>query len=287
MMPFETSFELPLITATMVQSELQKIPLCKATGTDGLSPRILKIAASAISSSVARLINHCITTHSFPSLWKLARVNPIYKGSGSKENIDNYRPISVLPVLSKVYERHIFNALSDYLKENNILYSQQSGFHQRYSTDTALIRLIDQILFDLDKDNVTGLIFVDYSKAFDLVDHRILVKKLMAYGLCGDEIKLFDNYLSGRSQYVIVDGFKSTVRNVSLGVPQGSVLGPLLFLLFVNDLPSAIHHSIVDAYADDTTFTSSSHYNDILQIQSNLQNDMNNLHNWSENNRMI
>ena len=115
---------------------------------------------------------------------------------------------------------------------------------------------------------MSGLIFVDYSKAFDLVDHRILVKKLMAYGLCGDEIKLFDNYLSGRSQYVIVDGFKSTVRSIFLGVPQGSILGPLLFLLFVNDLPSAIHHSIVDAYADDTTFTSSSHYNDILQIQS-------------------
>ena len=133
------------------------------------------------------------------------------------------------PILSKIYERQIFNALSGYLKENNLLYSLQSGFRQRYSTDTALIRLIDQILFDLDKDNVSGLIFVDYSKAFDLIDHRILVKKLMAYGLCGNEIKLFDSCLSGRSQYVIVDGFKSTESNVSCGVPQGSVLGPYCF----------------------------------------------------------
>ena len=127
----------------------------------GLGARTLKIAAPAISLSLSRLINHCIDMGTFPSAWKTAKVTPIYKGKGSKDDKNNYRPISVLPLLSKILEKHVHQALYSYMRKNNLLYTLQSGFRRCYSTETALIRLTDQLLSDMDNDQVSGLVFVD------------------------------------------------------------------------------------------------------------------------------
>ena len=121
----------------------------------------------------------------------IAKVTPIFKNQGSVEHKQNYRPISVLPILSKLYERHLYEALYSHLSNNNFLYGLQSGFRKRHSTETALIRLLDQILLDLDKNHVTGVVFVDYSKAFDLIDHQLLLQKLSAYGVDDTSVRRF------------------------------------------------------------------------------------------------
>ena len=228
------------------------MPSHKAAGSDGLVARILKIAAPAISLPLSRLINHCIDTGTFPSAWKTAKVTPIYKGRGSKDDKNNYRPISVLPLLSKIFEKHVHQALYSYMRNNNLLYSLQSGFRRSYSTKATLIRLTDQLLSDMDQDQISGPVFVDYKKAFDLIDHDILLSKLEAYGIASKELMLLTNHLKGRRGSVVIGGVQSEYRLITHGVPQGSVLGPLLFIIFVNDLPNSVSQSTVDIYTDDT-----------------------------------
>ena len=223
-----------------------------------MSARLLRIAAPAIADSLLKLINFCIEKQTFPTKWKVGKVTPIYKGQGNRDNKNNYRPITALPILSKQLEKHISDHLCDFLKENALLHRFQSGFRKFHSTETALIRLIDQLLFDLDGNRAAGLVFIDYKKAFDLIDHGLLLEKLKAYGMCDNELELLRSYLSGRTQYVCINGRHSSSRTVSAGVPQGSILGPILFLLFINDLLSAAQHSTVDIYLYDTTLSLSS-----------------------------
>ena len=254
----ESALNIPYITNKEVAEILVSIPPHKATGDDGISAKLLRIAANSISNSLRGLINHCIVTATFPCKWKIAKVTPIFKGQGSKDEKCNYRPISVLPIISKVFEKHICKSFYEHLKSNDMLHKLQSGFRKSHSTETALIRLVDQLFFDLDENKVTGLVFIDYKKAFDLINHDILLARLCGYDIGERDLKLIGNYLTGRSQYVNIDGTLSQSKPVHLGVPQGSVLGPLLFLVFINDLPTAVGHSVVDIYADDTTLSYSS-----------------------------
>ena len=152
----------------------------------------------------------------------------------------------MLPILSKLFEKRICDHLCDFLEENTLLHRFQSGFRKFHSTETTLIRLVDQLLFDLDKNRASGLVFIDYKKAFDLIDHGLLLEKLKAYGVRDNDLELLRSYLRGRTQYVHINGCHSSPRTVSAGVPQGSILGPILFLLFINDLPSAAQHSTID-----------------------------------------
>ena len=156
---------------------------------------MLKLAAPIIAPSIAKLINHSFNTASFPQRWKTAKVFPLFKG-GDSEDLNNYRPISVLPVLSKVIERHVHDSLSRYLCENNLIYSKQSGFRKLHSTETALIRIIDELLFNLDNNCVSGMILIDYCKAFDMVDHVILLYKLHAYAWFRQHIIIVVSILS-------------------------------------------------------------------------------------------
>ena len=194
----------------------------------------------------------------------------------------------MLPILSKLLEKHICEHMYGFLQQRNLLYRLQSGFRKRHSPETALIRLTDQWLLDLDKNRVAGLIFVDYKKAFDLIDHQVLLNKLHSYGIRGDKLNLLQDYLSNRWQYVNIDGFRSSSIEVKRGVPQGNILGPIFFLLFINDLPSEVLHSEVDIYADDITFSHSVEV-DLAPtaIETALQLDLGGIASWSNTNKMI
>ena len=216
----------------------------------------------------------------------MAKVIPVYKNQGNELDKQNYRPISILPILSKIYERHIHDSLYMHLLSNELLYGLQSGFRRCHSAETALVR-INQILFNLDKNNITGLLCTEYSKAFDLMNHEILLVKLKAFGVVDNNLSLFHSYLSDR-QYVFVNGCKSSPSNITYGIPQGIILGPLLFIAFINDLPSVIFYSTVDTYADYTTFSISFHcLQGTTVVQNNLQQDIDSLCEWPKQSQMV
>ena len=250
------AFPIPPIAEADVFGYLLKIDSNKSTGVDGISSRMLKLAAPIIAPSITKLINLSFSLNVFPSRWKTAKVTPIFK-SGDPTDVTNYRPISVLPILSKIAERHVHNAVYSFLCENDLIYIRQSGFRSKHSTETALIKIIDDLLFNLDNDRVSGTVLVDYRKAFDMIDHTLLLKKLEVYGLSRDSLQWFTSYLKDKRQFVKLGDKQSSVAIVRHGILQGSILGPLLFIAFINDLPLYVISSRIDLNADDTTLISS------------------------------
>ena len=187
----------------------------------------------------------------FPSVLKTAKVVPVFK-KDSKLNYSNYRPISLLSNIEKMLEKLMYKRLYAFLDYNNIIYDLQFGFRQQYSTSHALINITENIRKALEDGNIGCGVFVDLQKAFDTVDHQILLAKLNHYGIRGVSNDWFKSYLSIHNQYVSINGYESGVAAINCSVPQGSVLGPLLFLLYINDLNQAIKFCKVRHFADDT-----------------------------------
>ena len=201
-----------------------------------------------------------------PNDLKTARVVPIYK-KNDKTNAGNYRPVSVLSIVSKIMEKAVYIQVEKYLIDNNLLYDLQSGFRSGYSTDTCLIHLTDYIHKQSDCGNYTGLVMLDLQKAFDTVDHSILCNKLDAIGFNSSSVQWFKSYLSDRQQLVDINGTHSSPSEITCGVPQGSILGPLLFLLYVNDMQAAVSCKLL-LYADDSALIVSG--KDITVIETEL-----------------
>ena len=222
-----------------------------AAGCDHIQPKIVKAVAPFIAYPLNDLINLSISTGVFPDKLKIARVTPIFK-SGDKTNLNNYRPISVLPFFSKIFEKAMYNRLMEYIEENNLINEKQYGFRQRRSTYMALIDLIDSITEHIENKKFCMGVFIDLSKAFDTLDHEILLGKLEQYGIRGIAHLWFKSYLSDRQQLVQFGDIKSTFNSIRCGVPQGSILGPLLFLLYINDIANIVNDCEVIMFADDT-----------------------------------
>ena len=192
--------------------------------------------------------------------------------------MDNYRPISVISAIAKVFERIVYNQLSTYLSENNILSQHQSGFRSFHSTVTALLEATDNWAFNIDRAYVNAVVFLDLKKAFDTANHPILLSKLSSYGVKGNAYDLLASYLDKRTQKCAVNGVLSKSCTLTCGIPQGTILGPLLFLLYINDLPNCLSVSQPRMYADDTHLTYAD--NDICSIEASLNQDLSNINRW-------
>ena len=260
---------------------LRTLDVNKATGPDGISPRLLKETAHQIAPSLSTLFNRSLDSGSLPEEWKLANIITVFK-KGDKSFVENYRPISLICVPSKVFERCVLNKLRDHLLQ--LLNLSEHGFTPGRSCTTQLVEVLNYIGSLLDSGKQTDVIFMDMSKAFDKVSHAALVNKLANYGIRGSLLNWFSHYLHGRQQRVTTLGATSSKKTVSSGVPQGSILGPILFLLYVNDLPDAVENSKVACFADDTKIFRCV---DSISDAALLQSDLSNLENWSTSSGLV
>ena len=250
----------------------------KATGLDGISARLLRECPDLISESLTLIFNRSINTGIFPDEWKYAKVIPIHQ-HGKRNCTDNYRPISIIPVVAKVFERIIYNQLSLFFCENRLLNNCQSGFRGLHSTVTALLEATNEWAYNIDSGKINAVMFLDLKKAFATVDHEILLGKLKLYGVHGIAVNWFRSYLNNRKQRCYVNGhLSSNYRFMHCGVPQGTILGPLLFLIYINDLPNCLSHSRARMFADDTHMTYSS--NNINDINMYFNEDLLNVSEW-------
>ena len=245
--PSEASacFTSVITTTATVRRHLKKLPTCKASGPDGITNRVLKALAPSIAFPLCHIFNMSFTTGIFPSAWKTAKVIPVFK-KGSRNEPANHRPISLLPCVSKVCERIFYDHL--YRHVSPFLSPAQSGFRKGDSTSLQLTRIVQQVCQHRDNRALAGICFFDLAKAFDTVWHRGPLAKLEhAFRVRKQPLSWLKSYLSGRYQYVTLLGTSSAAEPVLSGVSQGSILGPLLFIVYVNDLPAT------SLFADDTT----------------------------------
>jgi len=252
-------------------------------GVDRIPITVIKSIVDSISPILAILINHSLTTSSFPDALKVAKITPIFK-SGDKSILTNYRPISLLNSFSKIYEKVFLNRLNAHLLKFNILHDDQFGFRKNRSTQLALTSSIDKITEALDKNQYVFSLFIDLSNAFDTIDNKILLHKLHHYGIRGMPYDYIKNYLNNRLQCVEIDGIVSDLRTVTCGVPQGSILGPILFLLYINDLHDCSNLLKLLLFADDTTIIYSS--NDLDSLLTTINKELLSLSEWFNLNRL-
>ena len=231
---------------------LEKLINNKATGIHGIPNRALKDSAEIIAPSLTDIFNLSLASKVFPDDLKVGKIAPVHK-SGDKDQLNNYRPISVLPTVVRVFEKIIYGQLYEYFMTNKLLGNQQFGFRSLHSTALALGKSTSNWWLSMDKGNMNSVIFLDIKKAFDTVDHEILLNKLNCYGVSDEELLFFASYLQNRSQCCSINGYQSNLKEVICGVSQGSIFGPLLFIIYMNDLPAYVQDANITMHADDTS----------------------------------
>ena len=233
--------------------------------------------------TICEMINQSFSTGIFPSTLKIAITIPIFK-KGDSNLISNYRPIAILPLLSKVFEKCISNRILNFISINNLISPAQFGFVKSRSTEDAILNVTEKIYSALNSKHHCINVFIDFAKAFDTVDHVILIRKLAHYGIRGLPLQLINSYLTNRTQRVKINGILSSSETISKGVPQGSVLGPLLFILFINDLPNLSDDYSTTLFADDATFCFSG--KDITGLVSLCNAELTKFFDWSVCNKL-
>ena len=256
---------------------VKKLKNKKSCGHDGLSNEFVKSIFSSIVQPYCYCVNRSFIECHFPDAMKLAKVNPLLKG-GCSSNCDNLRPISLLPVLSKIIEKVVFKRTVKHLEKHDILYGKQFGFRKNHSTSDAIQLLLGELISLQDVGMKVLAIFVDLKKAFDTVDHEIILGKLLKLGIKSDLHEWYRSYLHNRKQYSVLNDIKSAPKPLEIGVPQGSLLGVLLFQLLINDMKAAIKFSNSILYADDTTIFVCG--KNLKFAKTKLQADINNVYGW-------
>ena len=264
-------------------NQIKQLDSKKSSGHDGFTAKFLKLSTMIVAEPLTHIFNTSINTGHYPDELKIAKCIPIFK-KGKKSDPSNYRPISILSTVNKLLEKMLYKRLYKYFTKFNILYDYQFGFRQKHSTTQALIEITDFLKSSIDaKNHVCGL-FLDLTKAFDTVDHNILLDKLFNCGIRGVANKLLKSYLTNRYQYVAIGNTCSNKQSIKHGVPQGSVLGPLLFLIYINDIINCTNLGKIRIFADDTSvFIEGQNINEVISKAENLMND---LSKWFKANRL-
>ena len=274
---------LSLISESYVCKIVRELKAKTSSRYDDISNVLLQRIISVIKLPVVIVFNKSLNEGIFPNLMKLAKIIPLHKG-GLKDVPDNYRPISLLPVLSKVLERVVYNALVTHFESNGVIYVKQFGFRKHHSTSDAITCLLGEILQCLHRKSMLISVFIDLKKAFDTVPHSLIISKLEQVGVRGVALQWFESYMSNRRQFVQLGDCVSQPAPVEIGVQQGSLLGVLLFKLLINDLPRCLRFSSSILYADDTTIFV--YGNSLRFIRSKLQTDLSHLSMWLALNRL-
>ena len=270
-----SSFQLEPVTLPKLLKLQKDISADKATRLSKIRCHLVKLAAPLIAKSLCSIFNTSILHGIFSSDWKVTKIIPLHKGN-EKDEINNYRPISILSSTFKILERLIHDQLYEYLTKNNLLSECQSGFRSFHSTNTSLLDATNEWLANMDQGKLNSAIFLDLSKS--LVNHAILHDTLTKYGLNEEAVRWFKSYLSDRRQQCLVNGHLSSSRLIKCGVPQGSILEPLLFIINNKDLPDCLKYSKPRMYADDTNITTTG--KSITETIQAANSDLENITEW-------